>query len=126
MTGAPAAGGYEAKTSDAVVRAIAAVATARRGGGADLAGLSTGVVHVRGDGFIEVVLHTGVPVVAAQVDETRRLGAEVVGTLVTPATAGEPAGGQLQLWVPAEGVPAVGALPWVAAVTPPAYPTAGG
>jgi hypothetical protein len=124
-TGAPSAGGYEAKTSDALVKAVAAVASARRSG-ADLARLSTGLVHVRQDGFIELVLHTAVPVTAAQVDETRRLGAEVVGTLATPATPGQPAGGLVQLWVPAEGVPAVAVLPWVVAVTLPAYPAAGG
>ena len=114
------------RTADAVVRMAEQVEAARARGAADLAGLSTAAVHVRSDGAVEVVLHTASTVTAGQLDELRRLGAEVVATTATPAVAGQPPASLVQLWVPASRIAAVDGLPWVAAVTAPSYGSAGG
>lgn len=113
------------RTAAAVVRA-AEQAEAARARGADPSAQSTGVVHVRKDGAVEVLLHTTVAVTAGQLDELRRLGAEVVTSTPTPAVAGQTPGSMVQAWVPAGRVAALDALPWVAAVTAPSYGSAGG
>jgi hypothetical protein len=106
-----------AKVADAINQVAAKVLAAATG--ADLASLSNSLVHVRADGAIEVVLHASHPVSAEELDELRRVGAEIGPVLASPAAL-------VQAWVPARQVPAVAALPWVAAVTPPSYPSTGG
>lgn len=113
------------RTAGAVVETAEKVETARARG-ADPSALSSAVVHVRGDGAIEVLVHTATPVTAAQLDELRRLGTEVVTTTATPAVAGQAPGSLVQAWVPSRSVAAVDALPWIAAVTAPSYGVAGG
>lgn len=113
------------RTAAAVLQA-AQQAEAARAGGADPAAASTDVVHVRRDGSIEVLLHTATLVTVGQLDELRRLGAEVVGSTATPAVAGQAPGSMVQAWVPAGQVAAVGALSWVASVTAPSYGASGG
>jgi hypothetical protein len=113
------------RTAAPVVEAAQKV-EAERARGADPSRLSSGVVHVRADGAIEVVLHTTATVTAAQLAEVRRLGAEVVVTTATPAVAGQAPASLVQVWVPAGKIAAVDALPWVAAVTAPSYGTTGG
>lgn len=113
------------RTAAPIVQA-AEQAEAARARGADPAALSTALVHVRRDGAVEVLLHTATTVTPAQLEELRRLGAEVVGSTATPAVAGQAPGSMVQAWVPAAQIAAVDALPWVAAVTAPSYGSAGG
>jgi hypothetical protein len=113
------------RTAAPVVQA-AEQADAARARGADPAALSTALVHIRRDGAVEVLLHTVTSVTPAQLDELRRLGAEVVGSTPTPAVAGQAPGSMVQAWVPAARVATLDALPWVAAVTAPSYGSAGG
>ncbi|HEX7277256.1 MAG TPA: hypothetical protein VF244_07760 [Acidimicrobiales bacterium] len=101
------------KVADAILQAAAS-------------GVSSSLVHVRGDGAVEVVLHAAAPVTPAQLGELAGVGAEVVSTAETPTGPGQPAAGLVQAWVPAGALPAVADLPWVVAVTPPAYPPTGG
>ena len=96
------------------------------GGGGDPAGLSTALVHVRSDGAVEVVIHALVPAGPDQLADLGGLGVEVVDASVVPGVGGEGPSGLVQAWVPAERLEAVAGLPWVAAVTPPAYPPTGG
>jgi len=115
------------KTADPVLQTVAQVTAARaRGGSAGLAGLSTALVHVRADGAVEVVVHSATPVGPTELDQLRRLGAEVVTTTPTPPVPGQAAGAQVQMWAPAEQLATIDALPWIAAVTPPSYGNAGG
>ena len=119
-------GGYQAKTADPIVQAVTQVGAARTRGSAELSGLSTAVVHVRADGAIEVALHTPEAVTAAQLDEIRSLGVQVVVSVSTPAVGGAAPGGLVQAWVPADRMASVAELPWVAAVTTPSYGSTGG
>lgn len=68
-----------------------------------------------------MVLHTAVAVTGRQLDELRRLGAEIVVTTATPALAGQAPGSLVQAWVPARRIADMEILPWVSAVTAPAY-----
>jgi hypothetical protein len=95
----------------------ARVEAARKGGLSDLSSLSTAFLHVRADGKIELVLRSLGPIAAGQEAELAALGVETAGTLEPNA---------LQVWVPAEKADAVGALAWVASVTPPSYSRVGG
>ncbi len=115
-----------ASRTAAPVLQAAEQAEAARSRGADPAALSTALVHVRRDGAVEVLLHTVTTVTPAQLEELRRLGAEVVGSTLTPAVAGQAPGSMVQAWVPADRIATLDAMPWVAAVTPPSYGSAGG
>lgn len=121
----PATTAPPSRTAAPVVDAAARV-QAEQARGKDPSALSSGIVHVRADGAIEILLHTKAIVTPAQLDELRRLGAEVVVTTPTPAVAGQQPASLVQVWVPAGQVAAVDALPWVVAVTAPSYGTAGG
>ena len=88
--------------------------------------MSTALVHVRSDGFIEVVIHALVPAGPDQRAGLDSLGVEVLDASVVPGAGGTGPSGLVQAWVPADRVTAVAGLPWVAAVTPPAYPPTGG
>jgi len=80
----------------------------------DLSGLSTGLVHVSPSGKIELVFHAAGAIGTAEVKDLEALGADIVATLTSPAAL-------IQAWVPYQQVEAAAALPWVVAVTPPAY-----
>jgi NAD(P)-dependent dehydrogenase (short-subunit alcohol dehydrogenase family) len=76
--------------------------------------LSNPLVRVNADGKIELVFHAAGAIGAAEVQDLVALGADIVITLTSPA-------GLIQAWVPYQQVEAAAALPWVVAVTPPAY-----
>ena len=80
----------------------------------DLSALSNPLVRVNADGKIELVFHAAGAIGAAEVQDLLALGADIVITLTSPA-------GLIQAWVPYQQVEAAAALPWVVAVTPPAY-----
>ena len=80
----------------------------------DLSALSNPLVRVNADGKIELVFHAAGAIGAAEVQDLVALGADIVITLTSPA-------GLIQAWVPYQQVEAAAALPWVVAVTPPAY-----
>jgi hypothetical protein len=80
----------------------------------DLSALSNPLVRVNQAGKIELVFHAAGPVGDAEVRDLEALGADIVITLTSPA-------GMIQAWVPYQQVEAAAALPWVVAVTPPAY-----
>ena len=79
----------------------------------DPSALSNDIVHVDRDGRIELALHSARPVGQAEQAALERMGAVDV---VVVASAG-----LIQAFVPAHAVTAVSSLPWVAAVTTPAY-----
>lgn len=114
------------KAADSIVRMAAQVEAARAQGRTDLAGLSDGVVHVRPDGAIEILVHATVPVGQEELAELRGQGAEIVTTSATPAVGGQPSTGLVQAWLPPARLGEVSNLAWVGAVTPPAYGSAGG
>ena len=117
---------YAVKVPDSIRQVGSAVDAARARGETDLSGLSNGLVHVNSAGAVEVVLHAAAPVGEAQLADLTRLGVEVIDNSQTPAVGGQPAGGLVQAWVPADRLPAVAGLPWILAVTPPSYPPTGG
>ena len=119
-------GGGSVKVADSVAQVAARVEAARGRASANLAGLSNDIVHVRSDGAIEVLLHASAPVGDAELAALRRLGAEVVTQASTPSVPGSVAGAVVQAWVPSDRMADVAALAWVAAVTPPGYPSRGG
>ena len=80
----------------------------------DPSALSNPLVRVNADGKIELVFHAAGAIGAAEVQDLVALGADIVITLTSPA-------GLIQAWVPYQQVEAAAALPWVVAVTPPAY-----
>jgi hypothetical protein len=80
----------------------------------DLSALSNPLVHVNAAGKIELVFHAAGAIGSAEERDLQALGADIVITLASPA-------GMIQAWVPYEQVEAAAALPWVVAVTPPAY-----
>lgn len=79
----------------------------------EVASLSNDVVHVDGAGRIELAFHSARAVGAVEERSLTSLGA--VGVVVAPTI------GVVQAFVPAAGVAAASALPWVAAVTAPGY-----
>jgi hypothetical protein len=81
----------------------------------DLSALSNPLVRVNAAGKIELVFHAAGAIGTTEVQDLQALGADIVITLTSPA-------GMIQAWVPYQQVEAAAALPWVAAVTPPAYP----
>ncbi|MDQ6928409.1 MAG: hypothetical protein M3159_07065 [Actinomycetota bacterium] len=93
------------------------VAADRQSGSADLSGSSTAFLHVRPDGKIELVLRSADPITADRQAALTGLGVDVVGTV---------GANSVQVWVPADKVDDVGALPWVASVSPPSYSRVGG
>jgi hypothetical protein len=81
----------------------------------DLSVLSNPLVRVNPAGKVELVFHAAGAVGEPEVRELEALGADIVITLKSPA-------GMIQAWVPYQQVQAAAALPWVVAVTAPAYP----
>jgi hypothetical protein len=112
--------------ADVLLQKAARVRAARAAGSPDLAALSDGLVRVRADGALEVVLHARSPVGAVELADLRDRQVDVVDVSSTPAVSGQSSAGLVQAWVPVDRIDAVGRLEWVAAVTPPAYPPAGG
>ncbi len=104
------------KIADSLVQMAARVLAA---GGAGRASLSNSLVHVRADGAIEVVLHSLVPIGAGQRADLARLGVDVGLVSGLPAP-------MVEAWAPPGQLEALAALGWVAAITPPAYPSGGG
>ncbi len=80
----------------------------------DLSPLSNPLVRVNKAGKVELVFHAAGPVGDPEARDLVALGADIVITLTSPA-------GMIQAWVPYQQVEAAAALPWVVAVTPPAY-----
>jgi hypothetical protein len=80
----------------------------------DLSALSNPLVRVNADGKIELVFHAAGVIGSAEENDLLALGADIVVTLTSPA-------GMIQAWLPYQQVDAAAALPWVVAVTPPAY-----
>ena len=80
----------------------------------DLSGLSNPLVRINAAGQIELVFHAAGVIGSAEEQDLRTLGADIVIVLTSPA-------GMIQAWVPYHQVDAAAALPWVVAVTPPAY-----
>jgi subtilase family protein/HYR domain-containing protein len=80
----------------------------------DLSVLSSPLVRVSPTGKIELVFHAAGPIGDAEVRDLEALGADIVTRLTSPA-------GLIQAWVPYQQVEVAAALPWVVAVTPPAY-----
>jgi hypothetical protein len=80
----------------------------------DLSALSSPLVRVSPTGKIELVFHAAGPVGDAEERDLQALGADIVTRLTSPA-------GLIQAWVPYQQVETAAALPWVVAVTPPAY-----
>ncbi|MGH9280993.1 MAG: hypothetical protein ACRD12_23260 [Acidimicrobiales bacterium] len=111
------------KTSDILVQTALQVigARARGASGDQLAALSTPVVHVRADGAVEVAIHADRVVGDTELEALRRAGVQVVTTATTPAVPGQAPTSVVQAWVPAEKLPVVSGLAWIASITPPAY-----
>jgi hypothetical protein len=81
----------------------------------DLSVLSNPLVRVNPAGKVELVFHAAGAVGEPEERDLEALGADIVITLKSPA-------GMIQAWVPYQQVDAAAALPWVVAVTAPAYP----
>jgi hypothetical protein len=115
------------KVAGSLAQAADRVRAAQRTGGAgDLSSLSDEFVHVRADGAIEVDIHARSVVTPEQRAELSRLGANVIGTAVTPTAPGVGPSSIVQAWVPPDRLADVAALDWVGALTPPSYGRAGG
>lgn len=95
---------------------LAATATtpALRRAPVDLSVLSSPLVRVSPTGKIELVFHAAGPIGDAEMRDLVALGADIVARLTSPA-------GLIQAWVPYQQVEIAASLPWVVAVTPPAY-----
>jgi hypothetical protein len=83
--------------------------------------LSNDVVHVESDGTIEVSVWSVEPATQEQRAEVAALGSTIEERVKTGRASLAPSVGLLDAWVPADRLDDLGALPWVAAVTPPSY-----
>lgn len=121
---APTTSGGASKVPDIIRQASAKVRShmaTNAATPASLGSLSNALVHVDGNGAIEVTIHAASPITQSQESALSALGARITSRLAPPAAANIPTAGMVQAWVPNDQLDAIAALPWVVQLTPPDY-----
>ena len=105
-----------------VVEQMGQAAGLRAATGRSMGTLSNRLLQVSQAGEIEVVVHARHVIGRTQEGELIALGGRIAARLGAPAMATMPAAGIVDVWLPHNMIEKAAQLPWVVAITPPAYP----
>ncbi len=112
---------HPSKVADIVVQMYLKCQEAAAAGVTDLSGISNELGKVTPAGDIELTFHAVNSTGLTEETDLEYLGAKIVDRLVIPEELGLPPAGMIQAWMPYEQIEAAASLPWVTAVTLPAY-----